>query len=354
MAVGSLDTARFALDVKGLDGLKRAAAKDPQAQLKEAAKQFEAVFLGQMLKSMRDAGFKSDLTDNRQIQFYQSLLDQQLSQNMAGKGTGIAEMLVRQLSHNKSSQPQPAGDAAMAMRIAAIPRGTPRSLEGMPAIAATNDDGDGDGDGYQDGGMVAAVVAQIRAAEAAAKPVARATSDSATSVAAPTVASNAGDASDDGEGNVYTRFVNRFVGAARAAARMSGLPARLILAQAALETGWGRHEMTADNGARSHNLFGIKAGGSWNGATANNVTHEYVDGRKVGVRETFRAYGSYIESFVDHAKLLGNSARYAAVRQAGSPEQAAQALQDCGYATDPRYADKLIAIMQQIGRVVMP
>jgi len=127
----------------------------------------------------------------------------------------------------------------------------------------------------------------------------------------------------------------------------------LILAQAALETGWGRHEMTADSGAKSHNLFGIKAGESWSGATANNTTHEYVAGHKVGVRETFRAYGSYIESFVDHAKLLGNSARYAAVRQADSPEQAAQALQDCGYATDPRYADKLIAIMQQIGQMVM-
>jgi len=350
MAVGSLDTARFALDVKGLDGLKRAAMKDPQAQLKEAAKQFEAVFLGQMLKSMRDAGFKSDLTDNRQIQFYQSLLDQQLSQNMAGKGTGIAEMLVRQLSHNKATPPQPAGDAAMAMRIAAIPRGTPRSLEGMPAIAATNDDSDG----HQDDGMIAAVVAQIRAAEASAKPVARPAPANAEGVSAPAAASSADNASDNGEGNVYTRFVNRFVGAARAAAQMSGVPARLILAQAALETGWGRHEMTADSGAKSHNLFGIKADGSWDGATANNMTHEYVDGRKVGVREAFRAYGSYIESFVDHAKLLGNSARYAAVRQAGSPEQAAQALQDCGYATDPRYADKLISIMQQIGRVVMP
>jgi len=350
MAVGSLDTARFALDVKGLDGLKRAAMKDPQAQLKEAAKQFEAVFLGQMLKSMRDAGFKSDLTDNRQIQFYQSLLDQQLSQNMAGKGTGIAEMLVRQLSHNKPAQPHPAGDAAMAMRIAAIPRGTPRSLEGMPAIAATNDDSDG----HQDDGMIAAVVAQIRAAEASAQPVARPAPAPAEGVSAAAAASSANNASDNGEGNVYTRFVNRFVGAARAAAQMSGVPARLILAQAALETGWGRHEMTADNGAKSHNLFGIKADGSWDGATANNMTHEYVDGRKVGVREAFRAYGSYIESFVDHAKLLGNSARYAAVRQAGSPEQAAQALQDCGYATDPRYADKLISIMQQIGRVVMP
>ena len=347
MAVGSLDTARFALDVKGLDGLKRAAMKDPQAQLKEAAKQFEAVFLGQMLKSMRDAGFKSDLTDNRQIQFYQSLLDQQLSQNMAGKGTGIAEMLVRQLSHHKAAPPQPAGDAAMAMRIAAIPRGTPRSLEGMPAVAAVDHDGD---DG-QDSGLIAAIAAQIRAAQVSAKPVA---SGAIAGVGASASTSGATDRPDDGEGNVYTRFVNRFVGAARAAAQLSGVPARLILAQAALETGWGRHEMTADSGAKSHNLFGIKAGASWDGATANNMTDEYVGSRKVGVRETFRAYGSYLESFVDHAKLLGNSARYAAVRQAGSPEQAAQALQDCGYATDPRYADKLIAIMQQIGRVVMP
>jgi flagellar protein FlgJ len=347
MAVGSLDTARFALDVKGLDGLKRAAMKDPQAQLKEAAKQFEAVFLGQMLKSMRDAGFKSDLTDNRQIQFYQSLLDQQLAQNMAGKGTGIAEMLVRQLSHDKPAPPQPAGDAAMAMRIAAIPRGAPRSLEGMPAVAAVKHDGD---DG-QDSGLIAAIAAQIRAAQASAKPVA---SDAIAGAGAPAATSGGTDQSDGGEGNVYTRFVNRFVGAARAAAQLSGVPARLILAQAALETGWGRHEMTADSGAKSHNLFGIKAGASWDGATANNMTQEYVAGRKVGVREAFRAYGSYLESFVDHAKLLGNSARYAAVRQAGSPEQAAQALQDCGYATDPRYAEKLVAIMQQIGRVVMP
>lgn len=347
MAVGSLDAARFALDVKGLDGLKRAAMKDPQAQLKEAAKQFEAVFLGQMLKSMRDAGFKSDLTDNRQIQFYQSLLDQQLAQNMAGKGTGIAEMLVRQLSHNQPATPRPAGDAAMAMRIAAIPRGDPRSLEGMPAVAAVKHDGD---DG-QDSGLIAAIAAQIRAAQASAKPVA---SDAIAGAGAPPATSGGTDQSDGGEGNVYTRFVNRFVGAARAAAQLSGVPARLILAQAALETGWGRHEMTADSGAKSHNLFGIKAGASWDGATANNMTQEYVAGRKVGVREAFRAYGSYLESFVDHAKLLGNSARYAAVRQAGSPEQAAQALQDCGYATDPRYAEKLVAIMQQIGRVVMP
>jgi len=349
VAVGSLDAARFALDVNGLDGLKRAAAKDPQAQLKEAAKQFEAVFLGQMLKSMRDAGVKSDLTDNRQIQFYQSLLDQQLSQNLAGKGTGIAEMLVRQLSRNKASQPQPESDAAMAARIAAIPRGTPRSLEGMPAVTAMNDDSDGS----QDEGMIAAVVAQIRAAETSAKADVPTAPDAVADASAPASTPSATDASDAGAGNVYTRFVNRFVGAARAAAQMSGVPARLILAQAALETGWGRHEMTADSGAKSHNLFGIKAGESWSGATANNTTHEYVAGHKVGVRETFRAYGSYIESFVDHAKLLGNSARYAAVRQADSPEQAAQALQDCGYATDPRYADKLIAIMQQIGQMVM-
>ncbi|HEY9112438.1 MAG TPA: flagellar assembly peptidoglycan hydrolase FlgJ [Rhodanobacteraceae bacterium] len=345
MAVGSLDAARFALDVKGLDGLQRAAAKDPQAQLREAARQFEAVFLGQMLKSMREAGYKSGLMDNRQIEFYQSLFDQQLSENLAGKGTGLAEMLVRQLSP-KHAPTQPAADAAAAARLATIPHGTPGSLEGVPAVAAGSDDA-----GSHHAGLIAAIAAQIRAAEAAAK---LGLPNGSAAAASPAAASTASDASGDGDGNVYTRFVNRFVGAARAAARMSGVPARLILAQAALETGWGRHEMTADSGAKSHNLFGIKAGAGWDGATANNMTHEFADGREVGVRETFRAYGSYLESFIDHAKLLGNSARYAAVRSAGSPEQAAQALQDCGYATDPRYAEKLVAIMQQIGRVVMP
>lgn len=318
MAVGSLDTARFALDVKGLDGLRRAAVRDPQSQLKEAARQFEALFLNQMLKSMRKAGLSSNLVDNRQVRFYRSLLDQQLSQELAGKGLGQSDMLVRQLSGKTGRDAVPASAATRPAAMAA----PPRPLPAAPEAAAPSDE-------------VAGLIASVRQAVAAV---------SGTGASGAT-----GD--DAGANSVYDRFVRRFSGAAEAAARASGVPALLILAQAALETGWGRHEARADDGGGSHNLFGIKAGRGWQGDSAANATQEYVDGRMLHAREPFRVYDSYADSFADHARLIGSSPRYAAVRRAGSPEQAAHALQACGYATDPRYAEKLISIMRRIDRV---
>ena len=89
---------QFALDVQGLDRLKHSAARDPQKQLRSAAEQFEALFLHRMIKSMRDASPRSELTDSSQMRFYQSLFDQQMSQHMAGRGLGLADQLVAQLS----------------------------------------------------------------------------------------------------------------------------------------------------------------------------------------------------------------------------------------------------------------
>lgn len=304
MAAASLDAARFALDARGLNGLQRAAANDPKGQLKAAAQQFEAVFLGYMLKSMREAVAKSDLLDNRQTEFYQSLADQQLAQNLANKGFGLADMLVRQLSGRHHNAEVNANND-LQQRIAAIPRATPRVLDAAPTSPAL------------------------------ANPI----------------APGAAAAAAGGE-TVAGRFVTKFLGAARAAAQASGMPAVLILAQAALETGWGKHQATAADGSASHNLFGIKAGESWNGAVAPSPTREFVAGRWLAANEPFRAYGSHSEAFADHARLIGQSPRYAAVRNADSPEAAARALQNCGYASDPDYADKLIAIMRQIGAAV--
>lgn len=345
MSVDSLASARFALDVKGLDGLKRAAVRDPKAQLKEAARQFEAVFLANMLKSMRDATVKSDIVDNRQIDFYQSLMDQQLAQQMAGKGPSLAALLVRQLSRQTGGQAD-AQAVAMAARLGSIPRGTPQSLAGVPAVASASDPADSAGSR-----ITGAQAAPVRASgRTMAMPAPRSFPASAAPAiqGSSTSQVDAGEAADDQ--GIAGRFIHRFVGAARAAAERSGLSPLLILAQAALETGWGRHEVTAVGGAKSHNLFGIKAGAGWNGATATNHTTEFVAGQWTRVQESFRAYRSYFESFVDHAKLIGGSPRYAAVQNARTPEQAARALQDCGYATDPAYADKLISIMQQISR----
>lgn len=101
MSTSALD-GQFALDLRGLEKLKQEAAGDPQKHLREAAQQFEALFLQKMLQSMRDATPRAELVDNSSIRFYESLFDQQLSQHLAGQGVGLAEQLVAQLSDRKT------------------------------------------------------------------------------------------------------------------------------------------------------------------------------------------------------------------------------------------------------------
>src|SRR3546814_9002915 len=116
-------------------------------------------------------------------------------------------------------------------------------------------------------------------------------------------------------------------GAAQSAARQTGVPARLILGQAALESGWGRRELRYDDGSTSYNLFGIKAGSSWSGEVVNVLTTEYEDGVARKVVQPFRAYGSYEESFADYARLIGDSPRYESVLQVSDEIDAAPRIQ---------------------------
>jgi len=120
------------------------------------------------------------------------------------------------------------------------------------------------------------------------------------------------------------------------------------VAQAALESGWGQREIPTADGKQSFNLFGIKAGGSWSGPTTDITTTEYTNGVAKKVQASFRVYGSYVEAITDYVKLLTNNPRYAQVTAAGTPEQAAHALQAAGYATDPNYASKLVNVIQKI------
>ena len=129
------------------------------------------------------------------------------------------------------------------------------------------------------------------------------------------------------------------------ASEQSGVHAKLILSQAALESGWGKREILREDGSTTHNIFGIKAGSGWKGEVAHVMTTEYVDGKPRKVKEPFRAYGSYEEAFADYAKLVGRNKRYAEVLEAPTAEVAAKRIQKAGYATDPAYADKLISIM---------
>ncbi|MFQ3788120.1 flagellar assembly peptidoglycan hydrolase FlgJ [Halomonas sp. A29] len=355
-------TSQFALDVQGLERLKHTARNDEAAGLRGAAQQFEALFLQMMLKSMRDTIPSGGLLDSQQGEFYQSMLDQQWAQTMAGRGIGLADHLVAQLEGQLGISTNRSGvaDRELGELIAGIPRGTPRVLQDALQPASEEEGAHLDGREASAreaeaatmpasfleeleavrGGFMAALDAELPGAV----PAAQAAAPAPGNLAAPQrTRTNAAP------GEHVQRFMERLSAPAQAASRKTGVPAELILAQAALETGWGRHEIATANGSNSYNLFGIKAGSSWQGRTTDIVTHEYINGRRTQVVDTFRVYGSFEEAFTDYARLIGNNPRYAAVTTAGNAQQAARALQAGGYATDPAYADKLIAVMNSMG-----
>ncbi len=273
----------FALDARGLDALRLQAKNNPDQALKGAAQQFEAVFLHTLLKSMRDASPQDGPMDSDQTRAYTAMLDQQLAQSLSAKGIGLADVMLRQLARNRAAS-------------AAVP----------PADAAN----------------------------AAAAPAAQ-QAKSAALVREPKP-----EAIARGQD-----FLSRMKDHAVEASNATGIPARFLLGQAALESGWGKHEIKGADGSQSFNLFGIKAGRNWTGPTVQAMTTEYVNGEPRKVLQTFRAYGSYAEAFQDYANLMQGNRRYAAVLRQTDSVAFAQGLQRAGYATDPQYADKLTRIL---------
>lgn len=299
--------AGLGLDSRSLDALRNEAARNPNAAARQAAVQFESLFMQMVVKSMRDATPKAEgaspATEN-----FTSMLDTQLSKQFAGRPGGLAEMIEKQLTRHMGNLP-------------------PVSAQNAAAAAAQ-----------------AQAQAQAQAhTQAAAQPRAKAvpsTASFAAATAAPRGADPIGALKN--VGSRAAEFVRRMLPHAQEAERQTGVPASFILGQAALESGWGRSEIRHPDGSTSFNLFGIKATSGWKGDSARVMTTEYEGGQPVRQRAGFRSYASYSEAFADYARLLTNSPRYAGVvRNASTPEQFAEGLQRAGYATDPRYADKL-------------
>jgi flagellar protein FlgJ len=273
----------LAVDAQALDGLRHAAGRDPQAALKETARQFEALFTRELLKSMREATMKSGLVDNEGTEMGTELLDEQLALKMTGLPGGLSEMIERQLRQQMSAgrDSSPRTEASQA-----------------PATTPSTDNAGG-------------------ASSALPRPT-------------PTQAA----------------FVARHREAALQVARETGIPAAFMIGQAAHETGWGRSEIRMADGRNAHNLFGIKAGPGWQGKVAEVTTTEYIDGQPRKLVQRFRAYDSYAEAFRDYARLISQSPRYQAVMHNLHSAQAfAQQLQQAGYATDPQYAAKLSRVI---------
>ena len=286
-------SASLALDGRSLDALRLQAKRDPQQALKGVAQQFEAVFLQTLLKSMREATPQDGPMDSDQTRMYTTMLDQQLAQSLSARGIGLADVMLRQLTRNN----------AAALNAGVNLQGAGVNLQGAGANAL------GAGINVQGAGV------------------------------------NASGAIDPGAQAQGEAFLSRMKDHAIEASNATGIPARFLLGQAALESGWGKYEIRGADGRASYNLFGIKAGSGWKGATVDVPTTEYVDGTPRKMTQKFRAYGSYAECFRDYAALMQNNPRYAEVLKQRDGAGFAQGLQRAGYATDPRYAEKLTSIL---------
>ena len=263
--------------------LRRGADNNDPEVLREVAGQFEALFVQTMLKNMRDTSLADPIFgQSEQHEMYQDMLDKQYALEMsAGKGIGLAEMLVRQLGGNSGVQSNvEIKDMAFAQQR--IPANSARIRNTANGPAWTEPD----------------------------------------------------------------QFVRDIWPHAKEAAEQLKVAPEGLLAQAALETGWGKHVMRKSNGTNSFNLFGIKASSSWSGQTTSKPTIEFRDGFSQRETARFRAYPDIEATFVDYVQVVGTQPRFDSVRNHGDDVAAfAAALQDSGYATDPAYADKITAII---------
>ena len=280
-----VDMEQVYTDFSGLAALRARAREDQAAALDQVTRQFESLFLQMMLKSMRDASFGGGLMDSKQSEMYRDMFDKQIAMDMSqGEGIGLAEVLKRQLGAGISTAH---GDLA------------PEDYLGTPIVARPK----------------------------------------ASTGAPPSDAPALLDGSPEA-------FLDALWPAAEEAAAKLQLAPEALLAQAALETGWGRHVMRHHSGDSSHNLFGIKADSRWQGEKVRVSTLEYRDGVPLKTRANFRAYSSFEDSFRDYVDFVQRNPRY---RDALAKTQDAKAyfgaLQRAGYATDPAYAAKIQRIL---------
>jgi len=303
-------------DFSGLNALKSQARSDKQAALEQVARQFESLFLAEMLKSMRKAGeafAEGNYLNSNESEFYRDMFDSQVSLSMSGgSGTGLAEALVRQLSRDVP------GMASNGERLAGHKATLADYDRSVPAISLNLPE------------QLKAIDEMTQAAEQ------KQPEQTATAVELPLTFESP------------EHFVAELMPFAERIGKESGIDPRLMVAQAALETGWGRHMIKGDGDQPSFNLFGIKADTRWGGDAVTITTTEFRGGVPMKERADFRAYPDYEASFRDYVDFLHSNPRYRDVlSSADQPEVFADKLQEAGYATDPEYGSKIRRIMNR-------
>lgn len=310
----------FFADFSSLTALKTKAQQDPDAALKDVTQQFESIFINMMLKNMRSTNesIGSDLFSSAQTKQYQEMMDSQMSQSIADSGgIGLSEALIRQYQTQQrqatSFENKERGDTDFLNQVAK------QDLARIQALAQR---------------------ASVEFIQSAQKEAAQTIKEGSKSerVSIPSALSVVFESPEE--------FVKNLWPYARQAAEKLGVNPKAILAQAALETGWGKYPIAKEDGAASFNLFGIKADNRWQGGRAVVNTLEFRDGVAKQEKAAFRAYDSFSQSFDDYANFLSSSERYKDALQSGDDASMfAASLQKGGYATDPKYSDKINSIL---------
>jgi flagellar protein FlgJ len=308
----------LAIDVQGVNKLRTMAKQNSPEAIKETAKQFEVLFINMMIKSMRDATADGGLFASHDRPIYTSMLDQQFSQNLAQRGMGLSDMLVAQLIKEDPSLVSAEGAGSSSKSTHYVPLSFSSELLHQTKHSSL-----------------------LTKAEASAMPLTAITNNSPDDLVYSAKINNTASSAHS--------FTTQMQAHAQQAEQLTGIPSSFILAQAAIESGWGKREITMADGSSSHNVFGIKAGSDWKGPVAEVTTTEYSDGVPKKVLARFRAYDSHAEAFQDYAAFLANNPRYKQVlANSQSALGFAHGLQQAGYATDPAYATKLMKVIQRV------
>ncbi|MDT0602874.1 flagellar assembly peptidoglycan hydrolase FlgJ [Thalassotalea castellviae] len=306
------------LDLNGLNNIRQQSNSDDKASkeqaLETAAKQFEAIFMQMLLKSMRKAEevLESDSPFNSEsTKFYRDMHDQQMSLELSNNGSlGLSELIVRQLGGDSENF-------------------TPKShfkanvFQGGEEATKKND-------------------LQI--------PQRRQFPDNATIESSDTTTNNnvANHAFNEPQD-----FVTALTEPAKYVEKKLNIPFEVVIAQAALETGWGQKVIKTAQGESSNNLFNIKADARWSGDKTHKETLEYQQGAMVKKREPFRVYQNIGDSINDYINFLSSNERYqGALKQAKNVEQFLHGLQGAGYATDPNYANKIMGTLRTVTSLI--
>lgn len=329
------------MDLRSLDRLKGTSGTNPRAAVRETAKQLESLFMGELMKSMRASTMSTGMFDNSGSEMATGMLDTQFAGQMTGRPGGLADAITRQLERQMGLKPEALDKTAASAGNSPLRRmASEGSFKGLGQLGDLGDLSDLDAGGFP-GSNGTGLDEVLRRAQSLDRSNARTnTANSATSTT-------------DGKRLSHSeQFIRKHHDAAKAAEAATGIASGHILGQAALESGWGKHEIKMKDGTPSHNLFGIKATANWTGKVAEVTTTEYIGGVARKVTAKFRAYDSYEDAFKDHARLLTQSPRYSqTVAKADTAQGYAQGLQKAGYATDPAYANKLTQVINTALRV---